>query len=320
MSDLNLCEKRKSGGIGVLFAGQGSQKTGMGKDLYETFPEFKKVFDLLPEKQRRIAFEGPEEALKDTVNAQPVLLAFGVGVYRVLESMGLSPNLAAGLSLGEYSALTASGVFADKEALELIQFRADCMAKASEGIDTVMSAVLGLDREAVLSVCKKASAMGTVEAANYNCPGQIVLSGSEQGVSEAERLAKEAGAKRTMRLPVSGPFHTSYMKSVGDELRDKFKTVNFGEMNFPVIFNCIGRAKNVDEDIEDLLARQVYSSVYFDDSIRYIRECGIEKIIEIGPGKALSGFVKKTCREIEVITVENVEDIGKAEQWIEKWR
>lgn len=318
MNDVNLCERCEKPGVGVLFAGQGSQKSGMGKDLYEAFPEFKEVFDLLPQRQKDIAFEGPEDALKDTVNAQPVLLAFGVGVYRILESRGLKPDFAAGLSLGEYSALTAAGVFTDKEALDLISFRAERMARASEGTDTIMSAVLGLERDVIRSICAEAGKAGKVEAANYNCPGQIVISGNEAGVSEAEKLAKEAGARRTMRLAVSGPFHTSYMKSVGKDLRERFDSVNFGNMRFPVVFNCVGRGKKDDEDIKDLLARQVYSSVYFDDSIRYMRKHGVKKIIEIGPGKALSGFVKKTCRDIDVINVEKAEDIGEAEKWTEK--
>ena len=249
MNDVNLCERCEKPGVGVLFARQGSQKSGMGKDLYEAFPEFKEVFDLLPQRQKDIAFEGPEDALKDTVNAQPVLLAFGVGVYRILESRGLKPDFAAGLSLGEYSALTAVEVFTDKEALDLISFRAERMARASEGTDTVMSAVLNLERDVIRSICAEAGKAGKVEAANYNCPGQIVISGNEAGVSEAEKLAKEAGARRTMRLAVSGPFHTSYMKSVGKDLREKFDSVNFGNMRFPVVFNCVGRGKKDDEDI-----------------------------------------------------------------------
>lgn len=301
----------------IIFAGQGSQKAGMGKDLYEAYLSFREIFDLLPEKYRKTAFEGTEEKMKDTVNAQPVLLAFGAGLYRVLEDMGIKPDYVCGLSLGEYTALTAAGVFSPEIAVELIQFRANAMAEASKGIDTVMSAVLGLEKDVMTKLCKKANETAKVEIANYNCPGQIVVSGSEEGVSELERLAKGAGAKRSMRLSVSGPFHTSYMEPASQALAEKFREISFGEMKIPVIFNCTGREKG-SESIQELLAKQVCSSVYFEDSIRYMRSKGVDRIIEIGPGKALSGFVKKTCRDIDVISIETAEDIRKVETWIEK--
>ena len=303
--------------LGIIFAGQGSQKIGMGKDLYEFYPEFRNSFDLLTDEYRRIAFEGTAEEIKATVNAQPILLAFGIGVSKILAKKGIRADYTCGLSLGEYTALTSAGVFSEKEAMALIQFRANAMAKASEGLDTVMSAVLGLERKLLLSLCEKANEKAKVEIANYTCPGQIVISGTRDGVTELERLAEEAGAKRTMRLSVSGPFHTSYMEPASKALAEKFKEVAFGEMEIPVIFNCIGRERE-NERIQDLLAAQVCSSVYFDDSIKYMRDKGVTKIIEVGPGKALSGFVKKTCRDIDVISIETAEDIRKVEKWLEK--
>ena len=292
-----------------LFAGQGSQHVGMGKDLYEEFPEFKEIFDCLPENLKNIAFDGPSEKLVKTENTQPIMLAFALGVFKVLEKNGIKPDMAAGLSLGEYSALASAGVFEPKTAIELISFRGKEMAKASEGVACVMSAVLGLDRDVLAEIVVEASKAGKVEIANYNCPGQIVVSGTEEGVSACEKLVAEKGARRCMRLAVSGPFHTSYMLPAGKALEEKFKEINFGEMNFPVIFNCIGREKAADESIQELLVKQVSSSVYFEDSIKYMKEAGVEQIVEIGPGKVLSGFVKKTDRSIKLVNIETAEDI-----------
>lgn len=302
----------------ILFAGQGAQHVGMGKDFYAEYPRFRRVFDLLPEEQRRIAFEGPAEELRKTENTQPIMLAFALGVYRVLQEYGFVPDMAAGLSLGEYSALAAAGVFDDKTAIELITFRGKQMAKASEGTDTVMSAVIGLDREAAENACREAQAEGTVEIANYNCPGQIVVSGTEAGVAACERNAKELGARRCMRLEVSGPFHTSYMKPAGKALAEYFRGRTFGSMKFPVVFNCLGREKTGAETVRELLVRQVSGSVYFEDTIRYMAEHGITGALEIGPGRALSGFVRKTERSIETMSIETTEDLGKVKAWTEK--
>lgn len=302
----------------ILFAGQGAQHVGMGKDFYAEYPGFRRVFDLLPEEQRRIAFEGPAEELKKTENTQPIMLAFALGVYRVLQEYSFVPDMAAGLSLGEYSALAAAGVFDDKTAVELITFRGKQMAKASEGTDTVMSAVIGLDREAAESACREAQAAGTVEIANYNCPGQIVVAGTEVGVAACERNAKELGARRCIRLEVSGPFHTSYMKPVGKALTEYFRGRTFGSMEFPVVFNCLGREKTGEETVRELLVRQVSGSVYFEDTIRYMAEHGVTGTLEIGPGRALSGFVRKTDRSIETMNIETTEDLRKVIAWTEK--
>lgn len=298
---------------GILFAGQGSQKPGMGKDFYDNFLAFKRVFDLLPENQKTIAFEGPMEALKETVNTQPIMLAYELGIYRVLEEKGVKPAMAAGLSLGEYAALGAAGVFDDAEAMNLIHYRAEAMAKASEGIDTVMSAVLGLSRKKVLDAVKEGEKFGTVEAANFNCPGQIVISGEETGVAAAEKKAKELGARRCMRLPVSGPFHTSYMAPAGKALEEKFKSAVFKPMNFPVVFNCTGQPAD-DSEIPSLLVRQVSNSVYLEDSIQYMASKEIKRIITVDPGRTTSGFVRKTCRDIQVINIGKIEDLSQLEE------
>lgn len=301
--------------LGLLFAGQGSQKVGMGADFYEACPKFKAVFDVLPKELKTIAFEGPMEALSDTRITQPIMVAFAAGVMAELnprfEVMGVQPEMAAGLSLGEYSALHAAGVFDAETAISLVQKRGQAMADAAEGIDCKMSAVLGLDREILKGCCEEASVLGAVSIANYNCPGQIVIAGQDDAVDKAAELAVERGAKRCMPLPVSGPFHTKFMEPAGEVLAEVFSGMEFDDMEFPVLFNAVGREKTEEERVADLLVRQVSSSVFFEDSIKAMADAGVDSMIEIGPGKALSGFVRKTCKSIKVYSIETVEDLDK---------
>lgn len=183
------------------------------------------------------------------------------------------------------------------------------MQKAAQGTDSAMVAVLGLDRAPLLEACEEASTLGTVVIANYNCPGQLVLGGQKDAVEKAAALAKEKGAKRCMPLKVSGPFHTPYMAPAGEALKGYFETVDFHEMQIPVIFNCLGDVKGEDVTIQELLVRQVQSSVYMEDSIRRMIEVGVDAIVEIGPGKALSGFLKRIDPLVKVYNVETAEDV-----------
>lgn len=301
--------------LGLLFAGQGSQAVGMGKDFYENSGAFKAVFDLLPAEQKAIAFEGPAEELADTRNTQPVMVAFAAGVMAELaprlREIGVSPSMAAGLSLGEYSALHSAGVFDAETAVALVSRRAQEMYKAASGIDCKMSAVMNLDREVLQECCEQAKSAGTVQIANLNCPGQIVIAGEALAVDKAAELALEKGAKRCVPLPVSGPFHTRFMEPAGEALKEVFRGIRFGEMDFPVLFNAVGREKEAGETIPSLLVRQVSSSVYFEDILRAMADSGVDTIVEIGPGKALSGFVRKTCREIRTMNIEKWEDLDK---------
>ena len=296
---------------GILFAGQGSQKPGMGKDLYEKSELFKETFNMLPDEMKEYAFEGPAEKLQETVNTQPVIVAFAVGVMKELEKAGIKPDMAAGLSLGEYSALYAAGVFDDETVLDVIKLRASEMSKASDGIDCAMQAVLGLEREKLEKCCEDASGEGVVSMVNFNCPGQIVISGERKAVEKCGELAIEAGAKRVMNLPVSGPFHTEFMKPAGEALKEKFKTIKFNNMKFPVIFNATGRPLAEGETVADLLVKQVSGSVYFEDTVRYMEEKGIDTVIEVGPGKTLSSFVRKTAKNIRCFNIENADDLEK---------
>ena len=293
--------------LAFLYAGQGTQHPGMGADLYEAHPAFRAVLDgaQVDFDLKTAMFSDPDGVLNQTEYTQPCMVAFAAGVTALLFERDIRPAFAAGLSLGEYSALQAAGVFTASQAIALAAFRGAAMAGAVQGRPCGMAAVLGMDRVALSGCCTAVSGLGVCEIANYNCPGQIVIAGDTAAVEAACALAAERGARRCVPLRVSGPFHTSLMRPAGDALRQRFASETFGEMAFPVVFNCLGRAKTGWETIPALLERQVQSSVYFEDSIRWLETQGFDAAIEIGPGRALSAFVRKTAKGIRVLPVED---------------
>ncbi len=308
--------------LGFLYAGQGSQHPGMGADLYEAYPAFRKVLDAAQAEVdfdlKRTCFEDPEGVLNQTRYTQPCMVAFAAGLTAVLREKGIVPSAAAGLSLGEYSALHAAGVFDAETAVRLVAFRGKAMEEAAKGRDSAMVAVLGLDREPLQAACAAAGDLGTVVIANYNCPGQLVLGGDKAAVEKAAALAKERGAKRCMPLKVSGPFHTPLMKPAGEALEARFRNVSFAEPGIPVLFNCLGREREAGDAISALLVRQVQGSVYMEDTIRRMGAMGLDALVEIGPGKALSGFVKKTLPGFPVYAVETPADVEALEGQIKE--
>ncbi len=296
--------------LAFVYAGQGSQKVGMGSDFYREFPLFAQVFDHAPVDfdLKELCFSGPEEKLSQTRYTQPCMAAFAVGVTDLLYQEGIRPQLAAGLSLGEYSALYAAGVFSRGTVISTVALRGKAMEEAAAGLDCGMTAVLGLDREKLQNACDGASELGVVQICNYNCPGQLVIGGEKAAVDRAGEIAKELGAKRCMPLKVSGPFHTRLMKPAGDVLAKHFNTISFGPMAFPVYFNCKGGPMEDGDTIPALLERQVQSSVYWEDTIRRMAADGVDTVVEIGPGKALSGFFKKTAPEIKTYHIDTAAD------------
>ena len=300
--------------LAVLYAGQGAQHPGMGKEFYESSPAFRAAFDSaeLDFDLHRVCFEDPDGVLNQTEYTQPCMVAFACGVTAVLQQKGVRPAYVAGLSLGEYSALEAAGVFTAKQAVELAAYRGKAMAKAAEGIDCGMTAVLGLDRAALAECCEQAAELGCVQICNYNCPGQLVIGGEKAAVDKAAERAKAAGARRCIPLKVSGPFHTRLMAPAGDALAERFRTENFGEMKIPVLFNCLGREKADTDTVPALLVKQVQSTVHMEDTLRRLGELGVDHILEVGPGSALSGFVKKTLPGVPCVAVETPEQLDAA--------
>ena len=297
--------------LAFLYAGQGSQHPGMGADLYEAHPAFRAVLDTagVDFDLKTTMFTDPDGVLNLTEYTQPCMVAFAAGMTALLAERGIVPDYAAGLSLGEYSALQCAGVFTAPQAISLAAFRGTAWAAAAAGRPCGMTAVLGLDREKLQEACRQAAGAGVVEIANYNCPGQLVIGGEQAAVDKAAALAKELGAKRCLPLKVSGPFHTSLLAPAGDALREKFKETAFGAMRIPVLFNCLGREMGPEDTIPALLEKQVQTSVYMEDTIRRLAELGVDTIVEIGPGKALSGFVKKTAPAIKTYAVETCADL-----------
>lgn len=297
--------------LAFVYAGQGSQFAGMGKDIYEEYPAAREVYDSarLDFDLKTTCFEDPQGLLSQTQYTQPCMVATAIAITKVLREAGIEPDVAAGLSLGEYSALYCAGVLGEEQVLDLIAFRGRAMQKASEGIDCAMTAILGLNRELVQQACEKASEHGLVQPANYNCPGQIVIGGQSEAVDAAAQIALNLGAKRAIRLAVSGPFHTALMQDAADALHEHFTGTDFAEMRIPVVFNAVGRTISQGESIAKLLEQQVKSPVYFEDSILHMIEMGVDTVVEIGPGKVLSGFIKKISKDITLCQAEDVQSI-----------
>ncbi|WP_282195154.1 ACP S-malonyltransferase [Thomasclavelia cocleata] len=301
------------GKIGFVYAGQGSQVVGMGKSFYDNYQVARDVFDNidLDIDIKKLCFEGPLEELSKTSNTQPCMVAVAVVATKLLKENGVVPDYVAGLSLGEYSALNASGVLDDQMAINLVRFRGQAMERAAVGIESKMIAIIGLNRELLNEAVDEASNLGVVSIANYNCPGQLVIGGEANAVNKASELALEKGARRAIPLNTSGPFHTRLLVPASLELKEKFASVEFKEMKIPVVFNSSAKELEADESVAKMLEKQVMSSVYFEDSVRYMIANGVDTIIEIGPGKVLSGFIRKIDKTIKTYQVEDQTSLEK---------
>lgn len=295
--------------IAFMFPGQGAQYVGMGKDFYETYDTAKKVFDLASEVSglniADICFT-ENDKLNITEYTQIAMLATEVAILKVLEENGVHADICAGLSLGEYGALAAADVCDLKDLFALIRKRGIYMQQAYP-VGGAMSAVLGLNMEDVDAVCKQCE--GIVSVANDNCPGQIVITGEEQAVKQASELLVEKGAKRCIPLTVSGPFHSALLKGAGEKLAKELSKVTLRDPKIPYVCNLECAPVTGKERIAELLEKQVSGTVRFRESIEYMIADGVDVFIEVGPGKTLSGFVKKINRDVKVYQVATVEDL-----------
>jgi [acyl-carrier-protein] S-malonyltransferase len=299
----------------------------MGRDIYEAFPETRDIFDSAAAgfDLRAMCFEADAPTLAQTRYTQPCMAAFAAAVTRILKGFGLRPDYTAGLSLGEYSALHAAGVWDAETLLGVLAFRGLAMERSAAGVDSRMTAVLGLDAEKVgRAVADAASAgLGVVSVTNINCPGQIVIGGETAAVIAAEKECLALGAKRCLPLNTSGPFHTPLMENASVELRERLSAVALLPPEVPVIFNATGEAAAAvdeetafDDEIRGLLCLGVKSPVLFEKTINTLGALGVDTAIEIGPGRALSGFVRRTAPHMRVFSIESAGDLEKARAWL----
>lgn len=301
--------------IAYIFPGQGSQYVGMAKDFIENFAESKEVFDLasgvLGYDLAQLCIHGPAEKLNMTENTQPAILATSIAILRPLERRGLSAEAAAGHSLGEYTAITAAGGFALKDAIALVQKRGRYMQEAVPEAAGLMAAILGMERAAVEKTCLDAAKNGIVAPANYNSPGQIVIAGEKNAVEKAMELAKTAGARKVIPLAVSVPSHCPMMKQAGDRLALELDTTAINDLRMPIVNNADAKFIRTAAELKPSLVRQISSSLYWEDSINRLTAEGFDTFIEIGPGKVLSGLVKRIARDAKVLNVEDQKSMGE---------
>jgi [acyl-carrier-protein] S-malonyltransferase len=295
-----------------VFPGQGSQALGMGKDLFEAYPECRDLFERADQalgfSLSKICFEGPEEELKKTTVTQPALLVCSMAALAVLKKAGVGFDAVAGHSLGAYSALTAANVLGFEDAVKLVRRRGELMEEAGKGKGT-MAVILMLDEEKVLQACKEASAQGVVEPANVNCPGQIVISGEKAAVAAACEKAKALGAKRAMELPVSGPFHSSLMKEAADGLRRTLEQMEFSAPQVTYYSDIDSVVMSEAAQIKESLVRQLMAPVQWIKTIEKMSQDGFTTFVEVGSGKVLNGLIKKIFKDSIVSNAGDVESI-----------
>ncbi|MBH0204642.1 MAG: ACP S-malonyltransferase [Nitrospira sp.] len=294
-------------GIGLVFPGQGSQSVGMGKSLCEAHPAIKQVYEeasaVLGYDSATLCFEGPAERLNLTEYTQPALLVSSIAALKTLEPAGIQPIAVAGHSLGEYSALVAAGGVSFRDAVGLVQKRGRYMSEAVAPGTGLVAALLGLTPDVVKDVCREASVVGVVAAANFNSPGQVVIAGEKAAVERAIELAKEKGCKKAIPLPVSVPVHTPLMQRAADRLATDLAAIRWSDLRAPLINNAEARAISRANEIHASLVKQLPSSVLWEDTVRTMGAMGVTTFVEVGPGAVLTGLIKRILPEARLMNV-----------------
>lgn len=306
-------QSRSASSIGLVFPGQGSQSVGMGKALAEAYPDIRSLYDqassVLGYDIAALCFEGPSERLNLTEYTQPALLVSSMAALHAFKPLGLTPIAVAGHSLGEYSALVAAGGMTYREAVGIVQKRARYMAEAVPPGTGLVAALLGLAADVVKEVCREASAVGVVAAANFNSPGQVVIAGEKAAVERAIELAKAKGCKKAILLPVSVPVHTPLMQAAADRLAGELAAIRWSDLKMPLVNNAEARPIAKAGDIQASLVRQLPSSVRWEDSVKAMAAMGVTTFVEVGPGTVLSGLIKRIVPDAMTLNVNDLKSL-----------
>ncbi len=312
------------GKLAFVFPGQGAQTVGMGQALAEAYPVAGAIFDragsALGTDMRSLCFEGPEEDLKKTENTQPAILTVSYAVLEILRQEGISPDMTAGLSLGEYTALVCAGVISFEDAVRTVRQRGRFMQEeVPQGIGA-MAAIMGIEDSLVIEACAYGSQFGICEPANFNCPQQLVIAGEAAAVEKGVEKAKELGAKKAVMLPVSAPFHTSMLRGAGEKLESVLAAVPLKAFEIPVISNVHGQAYAGPESVQELLVKQVSNPVRWGACVQQMIDDGVDCFVEVGPGNALSKFIKRVSKDVMILNVEDPESLEKTLEALKKRR